>query len=55
MSSSSGPQDAESTIRMTPDEERAAHDSAAADESQEPADEGIGVHSDADADSHTEN
>ena len=55
MSSSPEPQDAESRIRMTPEQERAAQDSAEADESQEPADEGIGVHSDADADSHTEN
>jgi hypothetical protein len=43
-------------VRMTPEEERAALAAETRDESTEPADEGIGVHTDADDDSHfTEN
>ena len=43
-------------IRMSPEEERAATQNAPADEATEPADEGLGVHTDADADPHhTEN
>jgi hypothetical protein len=46
----------EQNIHMTREEEQAAKASAASDESTEPADEGIGVHTDADDDQQlTEN
>lgn len=46
----------EENIRMTPEQEEAALATETTDESTEPADEGIGVHTDADEDRHfTEN
>ena len=43
-------------IRMTPGEEEAVREAETTEEPTEPADEGIGVHTDADADPHfTEN
>ena len=43
-------------IRMTPEEEEAVRAAETTEEPTEPPDEGIGVHTDADADPHfTEN
>jgi hypothetical protein len=46
----------EDTIRMTPEEEQAALESSPSDEGTEPADEAVGVHTDAQGDQrYTEN
>lgn len=50
------PTSGEQSIRMTPEEESAALEAQDMDEETEPADEGVGAHTDAQDDSrHTEN
>lgn len=48
--------ESENTIRMTPDEERAVLEAKESGEATEPADEGVGAHTDAAGDDRfTEN